>query len=98
MAKERVLSFIEARSNLSKIVDQVSERGQTYVVAKRAKPVAVILGIQRYREMASASRNLKSVRDKRILKLRGMGTATGDIDRAIKDLRKSRVAPPAGAV
>ncbi len=91
MAKEKVLSFVEARANLSEIVDQVSERGQTYVIARRQKPLAVIVGVEKYRAMANASRNLRSSRDRRILKLRGAATAVGDIDWAIKQLRKSRI-------
>ena len=49
MAKEKVMTFVQARSKLSEIVDRVSEHGDTYVVSKRQKPVAVIIGIDRYR-------------------------------------------------
>jgi prevent-host-death family protein len=44
MAKEKVMPFVEARARLSEIVDRVAEHGDTYVVAKRQKPVAVIMG------------------------------------------------------
>ena len=44
MAKEKILSFVEARANLSEVVEQANKRGQTYVIAKREKPVAVIIG------------------------------------------------------
>ena len=56
MAKETVMAFVEARSKLSEIVDRVSEQGDTYVVAKRQKPVAVIIGIHRYRQLSGASK------------------------------------------
>lgn len=91
MAKEKVLPLVKARANLSEIVDQVNERGEAFVIAKRQKAVAILVGIERYREMENASKNLKSLRGKRILKLRAMATATDDIDRAIADLRKSRL-------
>lgn len=91
MAKERVLSFVEARANLSEIVDQVNERGQTYIIAKREKPVAVIVGLNRYREMAGVNKYLKRVKGKRILKIRGIASGVADIDEAIRDLRRSRI-------
>ena len=47
MAKEKIMTFVQARSKLSEIVDRVAEHGDTYVVAKRQKPVAVIIGIDR---------------------------------------------------
>ncbi len=90
MAKEKVLPLVKARANLSEIVDQVNKRGEAFVIAKRQKAVAVLVGIERYREMENASKNLKNFRGKRILKLRAMAASTGDIDQAIADLRKSR--------
>ncbi len=92
MGKEKILSFVEARANLSKIVDQVSKRGQTYVIAKRDKPVAVIVGFEKYQEMANGRKHLKSRGGKRILKLSDTATGVANIDEAIKDLRKSRIA------
>ena len=97
MGKEKVLSFVEARANLSEIVDQVSKRGQTYVIAKRDKPVAVIVGFEKYQEMANGRKHLKSRGGKRILKLSDTATGVANIDEAIKDLRKSRIASVAGS-
>jgi hypothetical protein len=37
MGKEKVMTFVEARAQLSEIVDRVAEHGDTYVVAKRHK-------------------------------------------------------------
>ncbi len=91
MAKEKVMTFVEARSRLSEIVDRVAESGDTYVVSKRQKPRAVIIGIDRYRELSGASKYLRTVGGKRILNLEGIGTAVGDIDKAIRALRKSRI-------
>jgi len=97
MGKEKILSFVEARANLSEIVDQVSKRGQTYVIAKRNKPVAVIVGFEKYQEMANGRKHLKSRGGKRILKLSDTATGVANIDEAIKDLRKSRIASVAGS-
>ncbi len=97
MGKEKILSFVEAWANLSEIVDQVSKSGQTYVIAKRDKPVAVIVGFEKYQEMANGRKHLKSRGGKRILKLSDTATGVANIDEAIKDLRKSRIASVAGS-
>lgn len=86
MAKEKIMTFVEARSRLSQIVDRVAESGETYLVSKRRKPRAVIIGIDRYRELTGASKYLKTVGGKRIMNLEGMATA----DEAIRKLRESR--------
>jgi prevent-host-death family protein len=91
MAKEKNMTFVQARSKLSEIIDRVAESGDTYVVSKRQKPRAVIIGIDRYRELSGTSKYLKTVGGKRIINLEGIGTAVGDIDEAIRELRKSRI-------
>jgi prevent-host-death family protein len=91
MAKEKHMTFVQARSRLSEIVDRVAESGDTYVVSKRQKLRAVIIGIDRYRELSGTSKHLKNVGGKKIFKLGGIGQAVGDIDEAIRELRKSRI-------
>lgn len=91
MAKEKVMTFVQARSKLSEIVDRVAEHGETYVVSKRQKPVAVIIGIDRYRDLSGTSKYMKNVAGKRILNIEGIATAVGDMDDAIRSLRKSRL-------
>ena len=91
MAKEKVMTFVQARSKLSEIVDRVAEHGETYVVSKRQKPVAVIIGIDRYRNLSGTSKYMKNIGGKRILNIEGIATAVGDIDEAIRALRKSRL-------
>ena len=91
MGKEKVMPFVEARAKPSEILDRVAEEGDTYVVAKRQKPVAVIIGIDRYRQLSGAVKHMKQTGGKRILKIPGIATAVGDIDEAIQALRKSRV-------
>jgi len=92
MPREKVLSFVEARARLSEIVDRVSEHGETFVVAKRQKPVAAIIGITKYRDMVGASKYLRNRGGKSILRIGGIGSASEDIDDAIEALRKSRIA------
>jgi prevent-host-death family protein len=91
MAKEKIMTFVQARSQLSEIVDRVADHGETYVVSKRQKPRAVIIGIDRYREILGTSKYLKNVGGRNIFKLGGIGKAVGDIDEAIRELRKSRI-------
>ena len=91
MTKEKVMTFVQARSKLSEIVDRVAEHGETYVVAKRQKPVAVIIGIDRYRHLSGTGKYIKEINGKRILKIGGIAKAVGDIDEAIRELRKSRL-------
>ena len=66
-------------------------RDSAYIVSKRQKPRAVIIGIDRYRELSGTSKYLKTVGGKRIINLEGIATAAGDIDEAIRELRKSRI-------
>jgi len=91
MAQEKVLSFVEARANLSGIVDQVNEQGRTYVIAKREKPVAVIIGLDRYRKLTGEKKYLRRVKGRQILKIKGIATGVADIDEAIRKLRSSRI-------
>ena len=91
MPKEKVMPFVEARAKRSEIVDRVAEHGDTYVVSKRQKPVAVIIGIDRYRELSGTGKYIKKIGGKRILRIGGIATAVGDIDEAIRTLRKSRL-------
>ena len=97
MAKENILSLVEARANLSDVVEQANQRGQTYVIAKRGKPVGVIVGYRKYQEMADGRKHLKNQGGNKILKLSKTATAIDDIDEAIKELRKSRIASAAGS-
>jgi prevent-host-death family protein len=91
MTKEKNMTFVQARSKFSEIVDRVAESGDTYVVSKRQKPRAVIIGVERYRELSGTSKYLKNVRGRKIFKLGGIAKAVGDIDEAIRELRKSRI-------
>ena len=90
MLKEKVLPFVKARRELSGILARVSNGGQAVIIAKRQKPIAAIIGMKEYREMAGARKYLREVRGRRILKVRGVARLVGDADRAIKALRKSR--------
>lgn len=91
MAKEKIVSFVQARRELSKILNQVSHGGQPIVIAKRQKPVAVIVGLSRYRQMAGASKYLRQAKGKRILKIRGIARGVANIEEAISALRGSRM-------
>lgn len=91
MAKDKVVSFVKARRELSRIIDRVRNGSQPVTITKRQQPVAVIIGLSRYRQMTGASKYLKHSKGKRILKIRGIATGVADIDEAISALRKSRI-------
>lgn len=91
MAKEKVLSFVQARQELSKILDAVDRGGQAVIIAKRQKPVAAIISLKQYQEMVRAKKNLSRLNGRRLLKVRGLATASEEIAQAIRGLRKSRL-------
>ena len=90
MAKEKVVSFVKARKDLSQILDRVSTGGAPVVIFKRHKPLAVVVGLDRYRQVSGAHKHLAKVKGKRILKIRGIAKGVADIDEAIRTLRRSR--------
>jgi len=91
MAKEKVVSFVKARKELSQILDRVSSGGEPVVIAKRHKPLAVVVGLERYRQVSGTHKHLAKVKGKRILKVRGIARGVAAIDEAISNLRKSRI-------
>ena len=91
MAKEKVVSFVKARRELSRILDQVSNGGEPVVIAKRHKPLAVVVGLDRYRQVSGMHKHLTKVKGKRVLKIRGIASGVADIDEAISALRRSRI-------
>ena len=91
MTKEKIMPFVEARAKLSTIVDRVNEQGETYIVAKRQKPVAVIIGIDKYRYLAGAGKHIRRIAGKQIFKVGGIAKTTADIDEALRTLRRSRL-------
>lgn len=91
MDKEKILSSVELRANLSEIIEQARNRGQTYIIKKREKPVAVIMGFRKYKGMVNGKRLLKVHGSNQILKLSNTVTSVAKIDNAIKNLRKSRI-------
>jgi len=96
MTREKIVTVDQVRSKLSEIVDRVAKQKITYVIAKRQKPVAVIIGIDEYRHLSGTGKYIKVVAGKRILKIGGIGKAVGDIDEAIRALRKSRLEAAGG--
>lgn len=91
MLKAKTLTLAQARSKLGEIIDRVSKHGETYVVTKRKEASAVIIGVDPYLQLLGTSKYFKTVRGKRIMKIGGIATAVGDIDQAIRELRKSRI-------
>ena len=90
------MSFVEARRTLSELLDEVSIKRETVIIAKRNKPVAAIIGIDHYNEMRNARKRLGRLGAKRILKLGGTAEPLADLDPAIRDLRALRLRGAAG--
>ncbi len=90
MYRERVLSFVQARRNLSRLLDEISAKREAVIIAKRDIPVAAILGMDHYNELRNTRKRLSRSGTKRVLKLGGVAEPLGDLDQAIRDLRKSR--------
>lgn len=91
MAKEKVVSFVKARKELSQILDRVSNGGEPVVIAKRHRPLAVVVGLDRYRQVSGTYKHLAKVKGRHILKIRGIARGVADIDEAIGKIRKSRI-------
>jgi prevent-host-death family protein len=88
MAQRETVPFAQARKELSRIVDQVSTGGRPVVITKRQKPVAIVVGLERYRSEAEpAGRS----RRRRIFKVKGIARGPADVDRVIAELRRSRI-------
>lgn len=94
MKKEKNMTFVQARSNFSEIVDRVAKQGETYVVSKRQEPKAVIISVDRYAELTGTRKQLrfKNIGGQKILNIEGIATAVDDIEQAIKEIRKSKIA------
>ncbi len=56
------------------------------IIAKRHKPVAVVVELDRYRQAREADKRLTRIKGKRILKIRGIARGATDIDDAISAL------------
>jgi prevent-host-death family protein len=91
MAREKVVPFVKARKELSQILDHVSDGGEPVIISKRHKPLAVVVGLDRYRQVSGAHKHLAKFKGKRILKIRGIAKGVADIDEAIRTLRRSRI-------
>lgn len=91
MIKEKTLTSAQARSKLGEIIERVAKHGEAYVVTKRKEPRAVIIGVDLYLQILGTSKYFKTVRGKRVMNIGGIATAVGNMDQAIRDLRKSRI-------
>ena len=62
MAKANVLGVREARSRFSELLERAQLRGQEFLIERAGKPLAVILGADRYAEMQSELATLQEER------------------------------------
>lgn len=62
MAKANVLGVREARSRFSRLLESAQFRGQEFLIERAGKPLAVIIGADRYAEMQSELATLQEER------------------------------------
>ena len=98
MPEQQILSFVEARRNLSGLMDEVSRSRKAIIITKRNKPMAAILGADYYEEMKNARKRLGRAGAKKVLKLSGIAEPLGDLDQAISELRRSRIMAVVGSM
>ncbi len=49
--KGKTINAFTARTHLGRLINQVSEKGATYVLTKKGKPKVVIVGVKEYEEL-----------------------------------------------
>ena len=49
--KIKTINAFTARTHLGRLIKQVSEKGETYVLTKKGKPKVVIVGVKEYEEL-----------------------------------------------
>src|SRR2546429_1577247 len=47
----KFINAFTARTHLGRLIKQVSEKGETYVLTKKGKPKVVILGVDEYEDL-----------------------------------------------
>ena len=62
MAKTSVLGVREARARFSQLLETAQFRGQEFLIERAGRPLAVILGADRYAEMQSELATLQEER------------------------------------
>lgn len=56
MAREKIkvpklINAFTARTHLGRLIRQVSEKGETYVLTKKGKPKVVLMGVEEYQDL-----------------------------------------------
>lgn len=47
----KAINAFTARTHLGRLIKQVSEKGETYVLTKKGKPKVVIVGVEEYEDL-----------------------------------------------
>jgi len=86
----RVISALAARSQFGQILEQVDRKNRSYVIEKRGRPKAVLLGIQDYIRLAAPEPDVLNLLGEQSIR-RGTDKITSRrVDRVIKAARASR--------
>jgi len=84
------LSLTEARAQLSTLVAEVDKGKGPIAIAQRSKVKAVLVDPEWHSRVEEDLAHYRSRSRRSPLKLRGSMTLTGELDEALKDLKKER--------
>ena len=84
------LSLTEARARLSSLVAEVDRGKGPIAIARRSKVKALLVDPEWHGRVEEELAHYRARARQSPLKLRGSMTLTGDLERALQDLRKER--------
>lgn len=85
------LSLTEARAKLSTLVAEVDKGNGPIAIAQRSKVKAVLVDPEWHGRVEEELAHYRRLAKQSPLKLRGSMDLTGDLDKALDDLRKEKV-------
>jgi len=89
------ISAIKARQNLGQIMNEVSLRGEDYIIERAGKPLVAVIPIEKYKQIQEEKKEffdwVDEVRAKtKGIKLKDVEKAIGEAVAAVKKTRKNR--------
>jgi prevent-host-death family protein len=84
------LSLTHAQAKLGKLVVEVEKRKRPIAITQGSKIKAVLVSAERHSRVEEELAHYRRAAKQSPLKLRGSMTLTGDINQALKEVRKER--------
>jgi prevent-host-death family protein len=87
---QKTISAMKARQNLGQIMNEVSLRGDDFVIERAGKPVAVLVSMDKYKILSKDREEARSAinRIRGKMKNEDPETIGNLIDEAVQDVRK----------